>query len=211
MTLAMRAMAHKRLGNVITVVIVVTWFAASAAGYRALMSYEFEEGKAATPPEKWPAQSKVARTDGLPAIVVLAHPKCPCTRATIEELAVLMTQLHGRATATVVFVRPDGVQAKWERTDLWSSAARIPGVKVVSDPAGVEAALFGAQASGQTLLYDAHGDLQFSGGITEFRGHVGDNGGVTAIESLVATGKSATNHTSVYGCSLHDPERAVKE
>jgi hypothetical protein len=50
--------------------------------------------------------------------------------------------------------------------------------------------------------------LQFSGGITASRGHSGDNLGRSAVVALVTTGESATNHTSVYGCSLHNPERA---
>ena len=96
-------------------------------------------------------------------------------------------------------------------TDLWRSAARIPGVAVLSDLNGTEAHLFEAQASGQTMLYDAAGNLQFSGGITASRGHSGDSPGRSAILSIIDTGNSSTSHTSVYGCSLHDPERAVRE
>jgi hypothetical protein len=208
----MRAiLGHKQIGFVLPVVIVSAWLAALAAGERVLLNYEFEAGADAAPPSKWPAQSKIPSPADLPVIVVVAHPKCPCTRATIEELAVLMAHLHGRAAATVVFVRPDGLLTDWEKTDLWRSAARIPGVNVMSDPAGLEASLFGAKASGQTLLYDRQGNLRFSGGITEFRGHSGDNAGRSAIDSLVMTGSSVTTHTSVYGCSLQNPERAVKE
>jgi hypothetical protein len=108
----------------------------------------------------------------------------------------------------VVFVRPPGVPEDWEKTDLWRSAARIPGVTVMGDTDGLEAARFGAQASGQTLFYNASGDLQFSGGITASRGHSGDNLGRSSLVALVTTGESTTNHTSVYGCSLQNPERA---
>ena len=120
----------------------------------------------------------------------------------------MMARLHSLATAAVVFVRPQGLSEEWEKTDLWQSAARIPDVTVVSDADGIEAARFRAQASGQTLLYSATGELQFSGGITASRGHSGDNLGRSSIVSLVSTGKASTTHTSVYGCSLHNPERA---
>jgi hypothetical protein len=110
----------------------------------------------------------------------------------------------------VLFVRPRRLSEDWEKTDLWRSAERIPGVRVLSDVDGIEAARFGAQASGQTLLYNVGGELQFSGGITVSRGHAGDNLGESSIVSLVTGGESSTNHTSVYGCSLHDPERAVR-
>jgi len=187
----------------------IVWLGTVALGQRAMMNYDFTPAPVATPPVKWPQSSVISRSDGLPTVVLLAHPKCPCTRATIEELARLMARLHNRASAAVVFVRPHGFSEGAERTDLWSSAARIPGVTVLSDADGHETALFGAQASGQTLLYSAAGDLQFSGGITASRGHSGDNLGQSAIISLVTMGSAVTHHTSVYGCSLHDPERAA--
>jgi hypothetical protein len=189
----------------------IAWLAVVALGQRAMLNYDFVAAQPATPPATWPANSRVPRIAGLPTIVLTAHPHCPCTRATIEELALLMTRLHGQASAAVVFVRPPGVSEDWEKTDLWRSAARIPGVNVISDVDGLEAARFGAQASGQTILYGADGDLQFSGGITASRGHSGDNLGRNSIVALVTTGESTTNHTSVYGCSLHNPERAAAQ
>jgi hypothetical protein len=84
-------------------------------------------------------------------------------------------------------------------------------VSVISDPGEVEAGRFDAQASGQTMFYDTRGVLKFSGGITEFRGHSGDNAGQTALVSLSVEGRAEVDHTSVYGCSLKNPERAVGE
>ena len=69
--------------------------------------------------------------------------------------------------------------------------------------------VFGALASGQTFLFAADGKLLFSGGIVPFRGHAGDNPGRAAILSFVSTGAAKVQQTSVYGCSLHDPERAA--
>jgi len=187
------------------------WLIAAALGQRVMMNYDYAAAAPGTPPPKWPIATKVPRTTGLPSIVVVAHPHCPCSRATMEELARLMAILHNRATATVIFVRPSGFSQDWEMTDLWRDAARIPGVSVLTDLGGIEASLFGAQGSGQTMLYDAAGNLRFSGGITASRGHAGDSLGRTAILSIVNTGDSSTSHTSVYGCSLHDPERAARE
>jgi hypothetical protein len=133
------------------------------------------------------------------------------TRATIDELDRMMGRLHNQATAAVVFVRPHEFSEGWEQTDLWRAAARIPGVTVLSDPDDLEASRFGAQASGQVLLYSAAGDLLFSGGITASRGHSGDNLGHSTIVSLVTTGTSSVTRTSVYGCSLGNPERAAAQ
>jgi hypothetical protein len=187
------------------------WLIAAALGQRVMLNYEYAASAPGTPPEKWPVATKVPRTPGLPTIVVVAHPRCPCSRATVAELARLMAPLLNRATATVLFVRPAGFSEDWQMTDLWWDAARIPGVSVLSDLGGTEASFFGAQSSGQTMLYDVGGNLRFSGGITASRGHAGDSPGRSAILSFVNTGNSGTSHTSVYGCSLHNPERAVRE
>jgi len=182
----------------------VVWILALAAGQRVMLNYEDGPARAGEPPAEWPLDSSLLRAPG-PAIVMFLHPKCPCSDATIGELSILMTDLKGKATATVFFVRPANFPAGWEQTRLWRGAEAIPGVTVLSDPGGVEARRFGAQASGQTMLYDAAGQMRFSGGITASRGHSGDNPGRSAIVSLLTTGAAETARTSVFGCSLHDP------
>jgi hypothetical protein len=133
---------------------------------------------------------------------MLAHPHCPCTRASIGELALLMAHSQGRVTAYVLFLKPAGFSDDWEKTDLWHSAASIPGVKVMIDDGGAEARRFHAATSGQTMLYDAEGRLLFSGGITGSRGHAGDNAGRSAIVSLLNTGAAERAETFVFGCRL---------
>ena len=202
-------MPARRVGTWAIGVLGLAWLGAVVFGQRVMLNYDYTASPPGMPPSKWPNESALRRTDGLSTIVVAAHPHCPCTRATIEELARLMAHLHGRARADVVFLRPRGFTDEWEKSDLWQSAARIPDVTVWSDADGVEAARFGALASGQTMLYSPAGDLQFSGGITASRGHAGDNAGKSAIFSLVTTGRASIDHASVFGCSLRNPERAT--
>jgi hypothetical protein len=123
----------------------------------------------------------------------------------MTELSVLMTRCPGKLAATVLFVKPEGFEEEWEQSDLWNEASRIPGVAVVSDAGGVEAARFGAATSGQALLYDSKGDLLFSGGITSARAHEGDNDGLSAIQSLVVSARADRSSTPVFGCPLQDP------
>ena len=139
---------------------------------------------AGTPPALWPAQSRIARKPGSLSLVMVVHPHCPCSRASIEELADLMVQAHGRLEASVVFIKPPGFTSNWAKTSLWRSAAAIPGVSETVDD-GREARLFGAATSGQTMGYDRNGRLLFSGGITAARGHLGDNPGASAITALL--------------------------
>ena len=183
----------------------IVWAIVVAFGMHTMLTYADTPAAPGVAPVTWPARSRIPRKPGLPTVVVIAHPRCSCTRATISELAVLMTRLHDRVSAVVVLVRPRGTPEHWEETDLWRSAAEIPGVTVMGDPNEVEADRFHAQASGQTMLYSAGGILQFSGGITGSRGHAGDNAGLSSVVSLVADGSAEQTKTSVFGCDLHDP------
>jgi hypothetical protein len=180
----------------------VLWLFVIVAGVRYLWGYESTPGVAASAPDRWPAGSRIRPAADRPTLVMLAHPQCPCTRSSIAELSRLMTQAQGRVTAYVLFVKPPDFSGGWERTDLWASAAAIPGVTVVRDDDGVEAARFGAATSGQTVLYDAAGRLIFSGGITAARGHEGDNAGRAAVVSLLVNDESERKETPVYGCPL---------
>jgi hypothetical protein len=113
-----------------------------------------------------------------------------------------MSSSQGLVKVHVLFVRPAEFDSGWEQTDLWRSAAMIPGVDVSVDEQGQEAFRFGSQTSGQTFLYSPQGNLLFSGGITGARGHSGDNDGRSAILSLLTTGKAETPETPVFGCPL---------
>jgi hypothetical protein len=205
MSTAVAAIATKSTRGRLLGVAILFWAAGVSLGAAKLLRYENTAGELAKAPVMWPRASKLQRTPGLPTVVVMGHPYCPCTRATVGELALLMTRLHGQATAVVAFIHPDGTPEHWEETDLWRSAAAIPGVTVISDQADREADLFHAQASGQTFLYDADGRLRFNGGITAARGHAGDNAGRSSIVSLVTGEGEAVTTTSVYGCELHTP------
>jgi hypothetical protein len=72
----------------------------------------------------------------------------------------------------------------------------------MTDEDATQAAVFGVAVSGQTLLYDAAGRLIFSGGITDARGHSGDNAGRGALVSLLNGRASTVTRTPVFGCLL---------
>lgn len=170
-------------------------------GLALLWNYENAPGSAGAPPSEWPLDSGIHLATDRATLIMLTHPHCPCSRASMGELARLMAQAQGRVTAYALFVKREGTSDDWEKTDLWQSAASIPGVNIVVDD-GVEAERFHAETSGQTVLYDAEGHLLFSGGITGSRGHSGDNAGRSAIVSLLNSGEAEQAETSVFGCPL---------
>jgi hypothetical protein len=187
------------------------WLAIVAAGFAYFWNYENIPGPRAAVPAVWPLKSRIAKTAGLPTLVMFAHPQCPCTRASIGELAVLMAQSMGRVRAHVIFYKPHGFPDEWARTDLWTSAAAIPGVEVSCDEEGVEARQFGAETSGFVVLYDGHGQLRYNGGITSERGHSGDNEGRSAIVAILNDGTPRVAAMPVFGCSFFAPESNYQE
>jgi hypothetical protein len=193
--------SHKRKRLMILAALTL-WLLLVVTGLSILWSYENAPGVGAKPPKSWPSKSHIQRATDRATLVMLVHPHCPCTRASIGELALLMAHSQGQLTAYVLFLKPPGFSDEWEKTDLWQSAASIPGVNVLIDDGGAEALRFDAVTSGQTMLYDADGRLLFSGGITGSRGHAGDNAGRSSIISLLNTGTAERAETFVFGCQL---------
>lgn len=183
-------------------VLLTLWLLALVLGMSRLERYESTPGVAAAPAANWPADSRIPRTEHFTTLVMLAHPRCPCTRASLAELARLMAQCPVRVRAFVLFVAPRSEGQDWARTDLWDHAASIPGVTPIQDVDGHEAQRFHAHTSGETLLYNASGKLLFQGGITGGRGHEGDNAGRAACLSLLTSERAPLSHAPVFGCAL---------
>jgi hypothetical protein len=190
--------------------VALIWASLTIAGFASLWRYANTAGAQPEFDSHWPVLSHIPLNADLPTLVVFMHPQCPCSKASVAELARVMTLCQGRLIARVLFIRPTGFPTGWEQTSLWRDATAIPGTFVSCDPNGVEAKLFGAMTSGQTALFDPAGRLLFQGGITESRGHVGDNTGCNAIVDLVLHQSKAAipsgrrGGTDVFGCSLFD-------
>ena len=195
-------MRLSRRSKILLLLGIAGWLCAIVAGLRLILIYENTPGRSASSSSSWPADSQIQRTPGLPTLVTLVHPHCPCSRASVGELARLMASAKGLVSANVIFVKPRDFPEDWEKTDLWDSAAMIPGVRLSVDEEGIEARRFGSQTSGQVMLYSADGILLFSGGITASRGHSGDNDGRTAIMSFLTKGSAEQQGTPVFGCPL---------
>lgn len=186
----------------VTIFLGTLWIFSLGLGLRSLFSYETRPGPAGNSPESWPVDSKITLSSEQYTLVMLAHPRCPCTRASIGELANVMAKSLGKIHAYVLLLKPTTSPGDWTDTELRRSAAAIPGVTVVLDQDGLEAKRFGAITSGHTLLFDLHGRRIFNGGITASRGHAGENAGENAILALVANDKPLTSTTLVFGCPL---------
>jgi hypothetical protein len=178
------------------------WLAAAASGLAVLWAYDNAPGEGATAPAAWPAGAAIARAHDRPTLVMLAHPQCTCTRASLAELAEALARATVRPKTYVLFLKPEGFSEEWAKSDLWRTAAALPDVTVILDDKGIEALRFGVSTSGQALLYDNAGALLFAGGITGARAHQGDNDGRRSIVALLNRQTPPRKATSVFGCSL---------
>ena len=181
----------------------ILWLSTAVGGVIYLTRYEN------TPAERnisypliFPPESRIERAAGQPTLVFFAHPKCPCTRTSLRELARLMTDAGGKLQAVVVFIKPTGEGEEWTETDLRANAEAIPNVQVLIDEGELETKIFNAETSGLTLLYDRDGNLRFNGGITASRGHEGNNAGRQSIFEILTKETDKTAETSVFGCPL---------
>lgn len=168
-----------------------------------MFQYQMTPGAvAAAAPAQWPMGVSFGHSEKQVTLVMLLHPQCPCSRASLHELNELMSRAEGRVDAHILFVEPVNAPKDWLDGTLWQTARTIPNVTISIDKDGKDAAAFGASTSGQVLVYGPDGAIRFSGGITDGRGHEGDNTGLDAVLNLVRSGKSSVKATPVYGCSL---------
>jgi hypothetical protein len=187
--------------------VVIGWIAAVACGLAALHRYEFTPGDAGASVENWPSQSRIPFDATRPNLVMMAHPRCPCTLASIEELAALMGRFGDAVACHVMFYRPAGsADAEWTETKSRRLAAAIPGVRVLDDVDSAEGARFGVETSGHLLVYNPAGRLIYSGGITSGRGRYGNSVGREAVAAILTGTLSSPVGTGspTYGCPLFD-------
>lgn len=190
------------LANLKLILLLLLWAGAISGGIYQLLIYGTTPGDEARPPVTWPAATALPIQDRSPQLIMIAHPHCGCSRASLGELASIMAKFQNQIEATVLFYSPTDRDQNWIKTDIWNSAQSIPGVRAIADRDGAIAKLFNAKTSGQTLLYDRKGKLLFWGGITSSRGHSGDNFGRDSIVAALKSEKPQFTHTATFGCHL---------
>jgi len=180
--------------------LVAIWSGLIGIGAWAMMRWESTPGEPGDAPQRWPQHTALVLASDHPTLVVLAHPRCVCTEATLGELARLL-RLSPTLRATVVFSTPDQYDPAWSQSPIVEQAKKMAGVTVVEDPGGAETVRFGGLTSGTTLAYSESGQLLYSGGITRARGLSGDNPGFRALVSALGQGRPEL-HLPTYGCLL---------
>ena len=183
-------------------ILITAWFLLCCAGIMKLLDYSAQSGFSATMSSAWPSQTKVKAKPGVYNLVLLAHPKCPCSDASVDELdRILAIVDRANLHVSILMYKPPAGSPDWDDSRLFRKAKSIPDIDVSTDNGGDEAKRFGTRTSGQVLLFDPQSHLVFNGGITLGRGHSGDNAGKQAIIDWVAHG-GGDRTAPVYGCNI---------
>ncbi|PQO47845.1 hypothetical protein [Blastopirellula marina] len=183
-------------------VLTVGWLLLIGAGFVALASYQNQAGESAEHQSAWEKSPLIQRDAAQCQLLVFLHPHCPCSSATLNELARIQATCQNRLAIQVVIYYPLGADADWLQTPNVKLAQQIPNAQWTLDPDGNSARELGVRTSGHTILLSPRGDLIFSGGITSSRGHEGANLGRQAIERYVCLGEKTVDQTHVYGCPI---------
>lgn len=180
-----------------------SWAIASLGGFLALLDYSTAPGepRAESAVDAWPKTTSLVRSQQVRSLVVFLHPRCPCSRASVRELARLDL---GNTEATFVFFQPEGAASDWHQTDLWQCSQMFEHSRRVVDRGGAEFSAFGANISGCMMLFDEDGALLFRGGITSGRGHEGNSESKHALAKILKSpiSPSEKRFFPVFGCPI---------
>src|SRR6185503_6457458 len=89
--------------------LIIPWGMAAVAGSVLLWSYKLAPGAVGAVPPTWPAASSLPRTAGRATVVLFAHPRCPCTRASLAELGALTEELGPEVDVVIAAAEFAGV------------------------------------------------------------------------------------------------------
>ena len=177
------------------------WLLLIATCVYMLLDHSYQPAQTNASVAAWPTNSRLSRNSSGIQLVMFAHPCCPCTAASLNELDRLVREIPDGTIATIAFnIR--GLSAE----DL----AHADNLKLLKDSEkltlfyddGSEADAFGATVSGELLAFDCSGRRLFRGGLTAARGHAGESVGRDVLQQIAGGQFLDACETPVYGCRL---------
>ncbi len=195
-------MSESNYSNIKTTVVMLAWASVLAVGMTMLHAHGARPGDPGSRRGRWPIDSTISRVADWPIILVFLDPRCPCARATIAELEIILASSGNQAMTRIVLVGSPEQGAAWVDDGTWANLVKLPGVELLRDDQGLEAKRFGVATSGQVLVFHHDGELVFQGGITPSRGHQGANYGREAVIGLILGEKVSVSSFPVFGCPL---------
>jgi hypothetical protein len=193
------------VGRVAAPLAMATWMAMAGVGFRALEGYERTPGATGRSPQDWPLGSALEFVPHRPNAVMAVHPRCPCSRASLDLLAEIARGAPPTSSIRLLIFRPEGTGPGWAGETGLPAVESAGGAIRVDDPGGREAARFGLATSGAVAAFDAAGHLRFSGGLTASRGREVASGGAEDVASVLAGREPGRGKAAVFGCGMARP------
>ena len=111
--------------------LVLLWAVVTACGFAILLRYKnTPTPNDGLPPERWPAETRLAPASDRATLVLFTHPHCACTHASVSELARLTARVSDRLAVRIVIVSPPGVRRGWDDTELARRAGLVAGAEL---------------------------------------------------------------------------------
>src|SRR5687767_2396114 len=85
--------------------LVMLWLACAVGGLFLVWAYDNGAGVPANADSEWPVNTSLEPATDRPTLVLLAHPQCTCTRATLGELAEALARAQSLPKTYVVFLK----------------------------------------------------------------------------------------------------------
>ena len=186
-------------------IVTCLWVIACLAAFLFILVYKHASGATVQPCAEREAELPKRPNDAPYRLVMAAHPRCPCTTASVRQIERILARCSTRLAVTVLVYRPLGTPLEWGRTSLVTNLEAAKYAQIVEDEDGRIAASLGLGVSGAVVLYGPDGQSKFAGGITPGRGHEGDCRGTDVIRLVVEGKQTSASTAPVYGCSLKDP------
>lgn len=197
--------------------LVGVWALAVLAGFVVLWIYSARPGAKAETPGRLTAD--LATRLGLevtcarPRLVLAVHPRCPCTRATVRELARALPEPQGEPAAPaglarrIALVYQPAEAGADDAADAWLDSDLVRDLRrqrftILPDPDGRLGRRLGALTSGHVVVFDRDGHTEFSGGVTPGRGHESGGVGLEAVRAALRSEPVPRDRAAVFGCPL---------
>ncbi|EAQ79967.1 hypothetical protein [Blastopirellula marina] len=188
--------------------IVVGWGVALCAVWWSMTAYSYQIDGTALPIVAWPSDANLSIAADRPTVLLFLHPRCPCSAASLTELeqAILETPAARKPRVLVIAAVPTQYDAQWTETRNVVRGEQLPHASVVIDAGGLESHKFGVVSSGHVMAFAPSGELLFSGGVTQSRGHAGNNTGRASLIRALTGVAFSTAEIPVFGCRLCLPD-----
>lgn len=178
----------------------VVWAVLAVSVIAGALEYDSRPGE---PPLRLPDATVAG--PGLWSLILMIHPDCPCTKATMRNLSTILESTRIPIKAEIVAAMPEGY--KGPRANLAIARSIVKSDLVVMSESSASER-FGARTSGHLFVFDPDRNLVYSGGLTPARGAEDASSSLKWFQALVTQYPVASSGPT-FGCPLAARRRGV--